>query len=230
MHKAPGTFIVIDGTDGSGKSSVFSFLSDSLKNSGCSVFETAESTSGPIGQFVRKILRGQRKIEPWAINSFFLGDRIDHQAIIRAALEEGKVVLCDRYFYSGIAYGTVDILAGSGGDEANIRNDLLFLYDQAGLLRPDVALIMSVNADTAMERISARSKKTGEIVKYETTEMIRLIRKQFHWLVDSQKFPEARLINNSGSLQDTFKHVWDLVETVLAKKHSVAPRRERMAA
>ena len=98
-----GTFIVIEGPDGSGTTRHSSMLANNLRKNGKTVVLSAEPTNSPIGQEIRSILHGDSMPSPDAIQLLFCADRADHCAnIIRPALEKGDTVVLDRYVLSTI--------------------------------------------------------------------------------------------------------------------------------
>ena len=107
-------FIVFEGLDGSGKSTQIKALNDKLKLNNYDVISLREPGSTEIGDKVLEILESSQKLTP--IMEFLLFS-ISRSAIINEKimpnLNENKIVLCDRYFYSSIAY------QGSGRDLDN---------------------------------------------------------------------------------------------------------------
>ena len=110
-------FIVFEGLDGSGKSTQIKALNDKLKLNNYDVISLREPGSTEIGDKVLEILESSQKLTP--IMEFLLFS-ISRSAIIdekiTPSLNENKIVLCDRYFYSSIAY------QGSG---RNLDNDFI---------------------------------------------------------------------------------------------------------
>ena len=110
-------FIVFEGLDGSGKSTQIKALNDKLKLNNYDVISLREPGSTEIGDKVLEILESSQKLTP--IMEFLLFS-ISRSAIINEKimpnLNENKIVLCDRYFYSSIAY------QGSG---RNLDNDFI---------------------------------------------------------------------------------------------------------
>ena len=100
-------FITFEGIDGSGKSTQAKLLADVLTKSGFQVILTRQPGGTKIGQSIRKILLDHRNFEliPTAEILLFIADRIQHlQEIIIPALQLGKIVICDRYHDSTLAY------------------------------------------------------------------------------------------------------------------------------
>lgn len=101
-----GLFIVFEGIDGSGKSTQARRLRDTLAARGLDVVLTREPTDGPWGRKIRDIAaRGRSGTSLDQEINIFVQDRKEHVAqVIRPALRRGAIVICDRYYFSTIAY------------------------------------------------------------------------------------------------------------------------------
>jgi len=100
-------FIVLEGIDGSGTTTQLRRLSALLDQRGVPVMTTAEPTSRPEGALIRRILKGELDADPGTIAYLFAADRHQHlygAGGIIAAANAGKIVLCDRYSPSSLAY------------------------------------------------------------------------------------------------------------------------------
>jgi dTMP kinase len=143
-----GAFIVIEGLDGSGKTTQAKLLARALRKSHGAVF-TAEPSQGKIGKFIRsRILYGEKR-SPTSVEALlFAADRIDHvQNEVLPAVSEGRVVVSDRYLYSSLAY------QGSAG----LGLDWITAINQHAL-KPDLALFIDVGPETVLKRL--RRKKS----------------------------------------------------------------------
>ena len=109
-----GKFIVFEGIDGAGKTTQVKLLAERLKALGKKVYITAEPTALPSGKALREVLGGKVKKSDTEIAVMFTLDRIAHNVDARSGIEkmlsEGAYVLCDRYYYSSLAYqgSTID--------------------------------------------------------------------------------------------------------------------------
>lgn len=152
MAARRGTFVALEGIDGSGKSGVARHLAAHLAARGVPVVQTREPGGTPEGEVLRGLLLSGAE-EGWDPLSELLlmtAARIRHvQGVILPALAAGKTVLCDRYVGSTIAYQG----AGRGIDEAFIRQ----LHAQAvGDVWPDLTLVLDVDAATGLARSRGR--------------------------------------------------------------------------
>ena len=103
-----GRFIVIEGLDGSGKTTQGKLLADRLRAEGKTVVITAEPTGFDGGKKLREALSGKIKKSECEMAVMFVADRIEHNIHktegINALVESGAYVICDRYYYSTLAY------------------------------------------------------------------------------------------------------------------------------
>lgn len=108
----PGRFIVLEGLDGAGTTTQTERLASLLRSEGHDVVTTREPSDGPVGTMLRQALtgrlglpQGRGPLAQETLALLFAADRTDHlHARILPALEQGKVVLCDRYVLSSLAY------------------------------------------------------------------------------------------------------------------------------
>lgn len=98
-------FVTFEGPEGAGKSTALRTIAAKLEESGRGVLTTREPGGGPLGRRIRQMLLEEGQVSPETELLLFLADRANHvETIIRPALAEGKVVLCDRHADSTIVY------------------------------------------------------------------------------------------------------------------------------
>jgi dTMP kinase len=177
---------VIEGIDGTGKSTQARRLAEEFRQAGREVVLSREPTDGPWGRRLRESAASGR-LSPEDELETFLKDRQQHVAeVIAPALAAGKVVILDRYYFSTMAYQ-----GARGFDPADIRR-----RNEAFAPVPDRLLILDVEVDTALERIGARGDSANEFEKRESLERCREV---FLSLVGE---PFARLISSDGGLDE----------------------------
>ena len=146
-HGLPGRIIVVEGLDGSGKSTQMEMLKESLESQGLNVVTTRWNSSELVADTVKKAKR-ERTLTPAsfaALNAADLTDRIEK--VILPALREGSIVLSDRYFYTALARDSV-----RGNDPDWLRQ----LY--ASAIRPDLTFYFRLPVETAIGRVLARTE------------------------------------------------------------------------
>lgn len=182
----PGTFIVIEGIDGTGKSTQVRRLAEWFTAHGREVVVSREPTDGPWGRKLRESAASGR-LEPAQELEYFLNDRRQHvDEVIVPALAAGKVVILDRYYFSTMAYQ-----GARGFDPAEIRR-----LNEAFAPLPDLLLILDLEVDAAHGRIGTRGDTANEFEQRESLERCRQI---FLSLKDE---PFARVIPSNCSIDE----------------------------
>lgn len=165
-------FIVVEGLDGSGKTTQINMLSDHLQARGEACYVTAEPTGLPSGRFIRSILQGKVTVDPRTLAALYAADRIEHlfhpQEGIIAKLGEGYHVISSRYYFSNLAY------QGDGVDPAFVAG----LNRLAKATLPaDLTLFLDLAPAVSMQRIESRRQS---IELFETIDQLTRIRENFH--------------------------------------------------
>lgn len=140
-----GKFIVLEGIDGSGKTTQIKRLVKALPD----IYTTMEPTCGEMGRLLRKYLSGELKSDSRAIAALFAADRLDHVANTETGIlnkiNNGITVVSDRYYFSSYAYQGVDV----------DMDWVVSLNSQAkALLKPDLQIFIDISPQTAMDRIT----------------------------------------------------------------------------
>ncbi len=161
--------IALEGLDGSGKSTVWQALHDDYPDA---VF-TAEPTDSWYGDAVRRSI-DDPEADPLAELFLYCADHAAHlEEVIEPALEQDRLVICDRYVDSRIAY--------QGATLASVLDEPL-AYVQAihepVTIYPALTIFVDVDLDTAIER-------SGEETKFERREMLRTVRANYRDLIDA---------------------------------------------
>ncbi|MDD4318913.1 MAG: dTMP kinase [Candidatus Peribacteraceae bacterium] len=196
MH---GTFIVLEGPDGAGTSLHAKLLAERLEQAGKKVLRTAEPTEGPIGAWIREILRGREVMPASALQMLFTADRAWHvERVIRPALLEGTVVVSDRYSLSTVAYGTVQGLDQQWLKDAN-----------KGFPQPDCVILTLPTLDVCLERLGRREERDI----FEQKE----VQEKLHdvYLDLAAHDPSLAVIDTDGEKQAVADDVWEAVQDAI---------------
>ena len=160
-----GVFIVLEGSDGSGKTTQFRLLTERLKAVGYEVevfkFPQYESESS---YFVRRYLNGDygpaSSVSPYTATLFYALDRYEASGQIRQALDAGKVVVCDRYVGSNMAH--------QGGKIADqIEQRSFFVWEDSlehqllGIPRPTVNIFLKVPVEVSLKLAESDKSRSG---------------------------------------------------------------------
>ena len=208
----PGKFIVFEGIEASGKTTQSHKLTQILSKTE-EIFLTKNPTDGEIGSFIRKeILAGNKKhIPPVSYQYLFAADRVIQQYQIIEKLKQGITVVCDRYFWSSVAYGIADREGTDYEDWEDVSVvalSLLSMYHQ--FLLPDLSIYLDVSLEESARRISDSAKHT-EI--YDNHKMNIKIKKGYDWLF--KKFPnEITVISGEKPENEVTKEILSLIEKI----------------
>ena len=194
----PGLLIILEGIDGTGKSTQAKRLGEWFEARGREVVLSREPTDGPWGRKLRESAATGR-LSPEDELEYFLKDRRQHvEEVIQPALDAGKVVILDRYYFSTMAYQ-----GARGFDPAEIRRK-----NEEFAPRPDLLVILDLNVDTALERIGARGDTANEFEKRESLQRCREI---FLSLADE---PFARVVDSGRSLDDVAANLREIADGI----------------
>jgi dTMP kinase len=167
-------FVVIEGIDGCGKSTVAKRAARELGER--AVF-TREPTDTWIGRAVRK--GGGKDTSPYMDALLFMADRAQHTEKIASWLAEGKLVVCDRYYHSTVAYQAASLKGVFEGDpfkwllEANLRISL----------HPDLTVLLVIPPELSLERIRGRKSYS----RFEKVEYLRQVHRNYLRLARSDR-------------------------------------------
>lgn len=185
-------FIVIEGLDGSGKSTQARMLAESLRKEGHDVNLTAEPTESMTGSLLRRILSGYLEVDAKTLALLFTADRMEHlDKEIKPSLDKGEVVVCERYYHSTVAYQ-----AAQGID----RNWLLQLNCKA--LEPDATFYLDIEPSKAINR-----SDRNEI--FEEAEFLKKVQREY------DKFKEIIRLDGNLEQEEISKRIQEAVSDVL---------------
>ncbi len=186
-------FVTFEGIEGSGKSTHLRLLAAALRSAGREVVETREPGGTALGRSLRDLLLRPSATPPDPLAELLLycADRAQHVSeVIRPALAAGRIVLCDRFSDSTIAYQGY----GRGLDLATVR--ALDAEAHRGL-EPDLTLLLDCPPSTGLARAHARSG-AGDRFEQEALAFHEAVRRGFHALAAAA--PERyRLIDTTAS-------------------------------
>lgn len=201
-----GILITLEGNDGSGKSSVIEAIRKTLEEKGYPVVYTREPGGSQIAENIRKVILDVENTGMDAKTEALLyaASRREHiEKTIRPALEEGKIVLCDRFIDSSLAYQ--GYARGLGIDEVYHMN----LYATEGLL-PDLTILVCVKPEIGIARITQNHR--GELDRLESEKM------EFHqkvyqgYLAVQKNFPtRIQMIDGEKTKEEVRLDALDIV-------------------
>lgn len=224
-----GIFIVIDGTDGSGKGTQTKRLTDRLKAEGRDVVTVDFPRYGnPSAFFVENYLRGEygpaNEVGPYRASVFFALDRYAASTEIRAALDRGAIVISNRYVSANKGHQMGKI------KDALERKEFLtwlngFEYQLLGIPKPDVTVLLHVPADVGFDLIAKKDERAylnGKVrdIHEADREHLHAAEEAYLSLVTMDDTENWRLIecmenNTLLSIEEVHERLWKLVRPIL---------------
>lgn len=196
-----GAFVVLEGVDGSGKSTVCRRVAEALRSEGYRVETTAEPTSEGIGAFIRSGKAG--RISQRAESLLFIADRYEHTDSIMEKVSEGAVVICDRYYASTVAYQSAKL----DGDSADIG--WLKGLCEPFVQRPDAVVLLDVDPEVSMARVESRGEEES---KFESIRFQKQVRDRYLDLAEEYGF---EVVDASRPEDEVFDDVLKIVKEVV---------------
>jgi dTMP kinase len=191
--KKIGAFICIEGVDGCGKTTQAKILAKNLRRRGFDAVYTTEPSVGSVGKLIRRFVLDRQKRVSTALEALlFAADRLDHvQNEVKPFLRRRKIVVCDRYVYSSLAY------QGAAG------LDLEWIdHTNQFALKPDLALFL----DVAPERVISRLKKKKSVM--ETMRNLKKVREVYLKLAQQQRLIA---LDGNQSIEEISKSILKIV-------------------
>lgn len=206
-----GLFITFEGGEGAGKTTLMEQIAKELQSEGYSVLKTREPGGTKLGERIRGLLLEQNKedapVSPYAELSLFLASRAQHiQEVIGPALQEGKIVLCDRFNDSSIAYQG----AARGLGMEKVAAACEFISQG---LKPHLTLYLDIDPQQGLKRV--KSSRSQDRIELETIAFHAKIREAYLEIrkKESRRF---HLIDASRSPQEVFADAMQRIQPLLA--------------
>ena len=158
---------LIEGLDGSGKTTHAYRLVQNLQTKGFDAVYTTEPSEGEIGKFIRSsVLQGKKRLPRVVEALLFAVDRVEHlEKMVKPALKEGKIVISDRCVYSSLAY------QGAAGLDLEWIEEINRMA-----LPPDLAIYIDVPPEVVVERIR---RKKSVMERLETQRRVKEVYMKF---------------------------------------------------
>jgi len=170
-------FITFEGIDGSGKSTISKLVYKELKLKGLDVVLTYEPTDSWIGKQVKKCI--ESNADPFVTTFVFIADRIEHGKQIQKWLNDGKIVLCDRYIDSTYAYQGAQL-------QDVISNPIKWLKELSKnhYIVPDRTFVFFINPKDGLARIKNREN----LIPFEKLSFLEKVHKNYQKLAVEKRF------------------------------------------
>ena len=191
-HTRRGFFIVVEGIDGTGKTTLARNISRRLESRGFPAIFTYEPTDGPWGKMLRRSFSAPGRLTPEEELDLFLKDRKDHvKKVVSPSLEQGKIVICDRYYFSTMAYQGA---RGLNPEEIRKTNEMFAPI-------PDLVLLLELDPEAAIQRIRENRGQLPD--NFEQLEYLKRVTRVFKDLSDQSiaridaELPPQELLNSA---------------------------------
>ena len=197
-----GLFITFEGADGCGKTTQIELLNRYLTEKGKETLLTREPGAKGLGVKLREILLNyEGEVSSQCESFLFLADRAQHiDCIIKPALKEGKIILCDRHTDSTVAYQGYG--RGLDLDRINLLNDIA-----TNGLKPDLTIVFDIDVETSMQRVG----KEKDRMESAGTDFFNKVRNGY--LEIAKKEPDrVKVINSADTIENIHKQVVKLIE------------------
>ena len=184
-------FVTFEGIDGSGKSTVINLVYERLRKNGHDAFLTFEPTDTWIGKQLQSCIETQT--DPFITAFTFIADRIDHCKRIQKWLDNGKIVLCDRYAESTYAYQGAQM-------QDLIKNPMKWLQELSKdrIIIPDRTFLFVINPKDALHRIQNRKK----LIPFEKIDFLEKVEDNYLKLAKGKQFLKIDAIKKIDEIVD----------------------------
>jgi len=206
-------FLVLDGVNGAGKSTLLKKISNFLTEKQSDVVETLQPGGTPIGKQIRSMVLGDERRTLLTELFLFAADRAEHVTqVIDPALQQGSIVLCDRYYYSTIAfqgYGRGLPLEQVAAVNRLAVQDML----------PDLVVLLDLDPAEGLRRTKSRPDMGADSFEQEELSFHKRIRDGFLRVAEQCSEPVA--IIDASTTED---QVWDYVLPIIESWYAAINR------
>lgn len=201
-NKKRGLFIVFEGLDGSGQTTQIGLLERYLKMKGKKVHVTSEPSNSMIGGLIRALLTKYWKLSNTGMQLLYCADRAHHlETEIYPALDKGNIVICSRYFFSTIAFGSLN-------DDVKWLESLNKNFPQ-----PDITFFVKVPPKECMARINSRFRKEY----FEKENKMEKVFKTYLKISKDKKYRNFFTLNGVQPVEKVSQDVIKIIDRLIYK-------------
>ena len=202
-------FITLEGPEGSGKTTAVEAAVKALEAKGYQIVRTREPGGTPIAEQIRNVIldKANTKMDPRTEALLYAASRRQHLVEkVWPALKEGKIVICDRYLDSSLAYQG----GARGLGVENILNVNMFATENTF---PDLTLLFDITPEEGLKRISANADREVNRLDLEKLEFHHKVRNTFLEL--AKRYPERYVIIDASKSREEVANA--TLEAILSK-------------
>ena len=206
----PGKFIVLESIDYGGKGTQMTRLENYFKaNHKSKVLMTFEPTDQYYGRRIREGLKDPeifQKVPEHGFQTLYAVDSREHMVNrIIPALEDGVIVISDRYRISSMAYGarTVKEIDSIYAINKFVLGDL-FIW-------PDLIVLIDISADLALQRKESAGR---EFDVFEQKQYLERVRSNYLHIANNLAYPNIQVVNGDGGVEEVFTKIRDLILSI----------------
>lgn len=207
-------FITFEGPDGSGKSTIIKKVYERLVNDGFDIVLTREPGGTPIAEKIRDIILDNSNIALDARTEALLYAASRRQHLvekIRPALKEGKIVLCDRFLDSSLAYQ-------GGGRNLGVQNVLNINLFATENTYPDLTLFFDIDPELGLKRVSQDKKRVADRLDNENENFHEKVYSTFKEIVNTNS-QRIITIDASKSIEEVTECAYRTIKEKLNGLH-----------
>ena len=198
-----GLLIVFEGLTASGKKTHIKNLAEKIKALGKEVTVLSfPDYENPIAKLTKR-----SDLDAYTQSLLFAADRQLNQQRIKALLERGNIILCDRYCYSNYAY------------QSALGVDLNWLMEiEKNVIKPDLAFLIDVPIEVSIKRVQQASIEDftkREILArlQKQREILEKVREKFLEIAKTNKETEWHIIDGTKDINETLSEIWEIVKS-----------------
>ncbi|MEM5947784.1 dTMP kinase [Spirochaetia bacterium 38H-sp] len=195
-------FFVLEGIDGSGTTTQLNRVADLLLKNNIKIYKTYEPTRNKIGSFLRECLSSHLDLSERTYALLFAADRQEHvfgKNEIAEKLDQGNIVLCDRYLFSSLAY------------QGN-KNDMDFVSSiNSYFPLPEAVFFIDIDEKTALKRVASRAQKKDI---FEEESFLLKVRKSYRTIFEHYKHNtdmEVIYINGNSEISNITNKIFNFI-------------------
>ena len=200
-------FITFEGADGCGKTTQIELLNKYLQENGFKTLVTREPGAKGLGEKLREILLNYNgEVSPNCESFLFLADRAQHvDCVIKPAINDGVIVLCDRHTDSTVAYQGY-------GRQLDIEQIKKLNEIAVNGLKPDLTIVFDIDIETSMQRVG----KTKDRMESAGMDFFNRVRNGYLAIANEEP-NRVKVINSADTIEEIHNQVVKLVEKAVNK-------------